>query len=95
MRIEVIRRGGLAGVTVRGAVDTADLAPSVASEAEAALQSLPFGRPSAPPRHPDSFQYEIIAPSAGSRQSAVVDEAEVPEGLRPAVEAALARGELG
>jgi hypothetical protein len=94
MQVEVVRRGGLAGVAVRGAVDTTDLPSDAAAGAEIALRALPFGRPPSPPRHPDSFQYEITVVNGSTRRTAVLDEANVPEGLRPLVDAAVARGSL-
>lgn len=94
MQVEVARRGGLAGVTVRGTADTAHLPPDAAAAAEAALQRLPFDRPPSPPRHPDSFQYEITLGNGGTRRSVVLDEAELPEAVRPVIDAAVAHGRL-
>jgi hypothetical protein len=94
MQVELVRRGGFAGVAVRGTVDTAELPPDVAAAAEVALRQLPFDRPPSPPRHPDSFQYEIIVGNGATRRSVVLDEADVPEGLRPVIDAAVARGKL-
>ncbi|HEY8836270.1 MAG TPA: protealysin inhibitor emfourin [Dehalococcoidia bacterium] len=95
MQVEVVRRGGFAGIPLRGTVDTARLSPDEVSAAEAALQVLPFDRPPGTPRHPDSFQYEITVADGGRRRSAVVDEAELPAGLRPLVNAALSEGSPG
>lgn len=94
MQVEVVRRGGFAGVSLRGSVDTSELPPRTADQAEAALQALPFGRPATVPRHPDSFQYEITLAHGDARRSAILDEAELPEDLRPVVEAAIERGQL-
>jgi hypothetical protein len=94
MQVEVVRRGGIAGVTLRGVVDTAELTAAEAKTAEAALRALPFGRPPAAPRHPDSFQYEIAIVRDGVRRSIVLDEGQVPEELRPVIDAAVARGHL-
>jgi hypothetical protein len=93
MHVEVVRRGGIAGIALRGTVDTAELPH--AGEAEAALRRLQFGRPPSPPRHPDGFQYEITVVDGDDRQSTVLDEAEVPAGLHPVIEAAVMRGRLG
>jgi len=94
MQIEVVRRGGIAGVVVRGTVDTAALPPEVAATAEAALHGLSADRSPSPPRHPDSFQYELTVVNGTPRRSVVLDEADVPAGLRPVIEAAVARGQL-
>ena len=95
MKVEVARRGGFAGIALHAAVDTAELSSGVAGEAEAALGKLEFDRPPSPPRHPDGFQYAITVTDGETRRSVVLDEAEVPAGLRPVVEAAMARGEPG
>ena len=94
MQVEVARRGGIAGVTLRGVVDTADLAPAAGKAAEAALRGLTFDRPAAPPRHPDSFQYELTVVDGSTRRSTVLNEDELPDVLRPIIDAALAHGHL-
>ena len=94
MQVEVIRQGGIAGVRLKARVDTSELGPGGAKQAEAALEKLPFGRRAPAAGHPDGFLYEISLPDAGQRRSVVLDEAEVPEELRPLVDAALARGDL-
>jgi len=94
MQVEVVRRGGIAGVTVRGTVDTAEFPPDVAAAAEAALRGLAFDRPPSPPRHPDSFQYAVSVVHGGTPRTAVLDEADVPPALLPLIDAAVARGQL-
>ena len=89
MHIQVVRRGGIAGVTLRGEADTAELAG--AGDAEDLLRSLPSGHPAAPGR-PDRFRYEITVTEAGRSQTAHFNEDELPESLRPVVHAALANG---
>ena len=90
MHIQVVRRGGIAGVTLRGETDSAELAD--ADDAEELLRSLP-ARPAAPGR-PDRFRYEITVTDAGQSQTAHFNEDELPPSLRPVVDAALARGTL-
>jgi hypothetical protein len=92
MRVEVVRRGGVAGVAEPGSIDPSELPPRVADDAVAALTRLPFAQPPAPPRHPDSFQYEITVVEGEERRRAVLDEAQVPAALHPLLEAALERG---
>jgi hypothetical protein len=94
MQVQVLRRGGLAGVRLQGSVDTRELSPAEATHAEATLRELPFGRSSGPPSHPDAFQYEITLQHEGSTHCVVLDEAEVPDALRPIVDAAVARGAI-
>lgn len=94
MKVEVARRGGLAGVVIRGAVETSDLTDLPREEIDALLGDLPFGRESIVPRHPDSFQYEVTIGDQAARRSAILDESEVPDKLRPVLKAALARGQV-
>jgi hypothetical protein len=94
MQVEVVRRGGLAGVQLKAAIDTRELPPGPARQAEAALRELPYGRPVAPTRHPDGFQYEFTLLDEQPNRSVVLDEAEVPHSLRPVVETAVARGDI-
>ncbi|MDR0358543.1 MAG: hypothetical protein LBJ87_03635, partial [bacterium] len=80
------------GVAQPGSLDLSELPPKVAGDAAAALAQLPFATPSAAPRHPDSFQYEITVIDGDERRRAVLDEAQVPDALRPLLDAALDRG---
>jgi hypothetical protein len=96
MRIRITRRGGLAGIPLRGEVDTSELPPEQARLAEEALHSLPDNRAAAPLPHPDGFQYEIaFSQDDGAARSMLIDEAEVPDGLRPVIQTAMGRGTLG
>lgn len=83
MRVEVVRRGGLAGIPLRGSVETADKAASVA------LHRLGGG--STAPPHPDGFQYEL----SSDGRSVVLNENDIPAALRPLIDAALSQGTLG
>ncbi|MDQ6670101.1 MAG: hypothetical protein M3069_05035 [Chloroflexota bacterium] len=95
MRIQVTRRGGLAGIPLRGEVDTSELPGDEGTLAEDALHLLPDSAAGAP-QHPDGFQYEIaFSPPNGASRSTLVDESEVPDVLRPVIQAALNRGTLG
>jgi hypothetical protein len=90
MHIQVVRRGGIAGVTLRGAADSAELADAD-GDAEELLRSLPSGPP-AFPGGPDRFRYEITVTEGGRSRTAHFGEADLPESLRPLVDAALANG---
>ena len=92
MHIQVVRRGGIAGVTLRGEADSAELA-GAGGDAEALLRSLPAGQPPSGGR-PDRFRYEITVTDGGRSQTAHFNEDELPESLRPVVRAALAHGTL-
>ena len=90
MHLQVTRRGGLAGIPLRGEVDTATLPAAQTRAADAVLASLPGDRAPAGARHPDGFSYEL---SFGGR-SVTLDETAIPAGLRPAIDAAMARATL-
>jgi len=92
MHIQVVRRGGIAGVTLRGQADTAELG-GVGGDTEELLRSLPSGDPVAPGR-PDRFRYEITVTDAGRSQTAHFNEDEMLEGLRPVVKAVFDHGTL-
>lgn len=94
MRIEVVCRGGYAGVTRKGTIDTSELDGPAAAAAEEAIRSLKVEQPAKPPSHPDSFQYEITTSESGKTRSVTVDEAHLPKDLRHVVDSALVRGGL-
>lgn len=93
MQVQVVRRGGIAGVALRGDVDTTALPAGTRSAVEQELGRLPFGQPPPTPHHPDAFQYEIVVDGDAGRR-AVLDEGSVPGALRPLIEQALAHGRL-
>jgi emfourin len=95
VQVDVVRRGGIAGVALRGDVDTTALPAATRSAVEQELARLPFGQ-APPPSHPDAFQYEIVVVGDGgtSGRRAVLDERAVPDVLRPVIKEALARGHL-
>ena len=96
MRVRVVRRGGLAGIPLRGEVDTAEFSGDQAKAIESILRGLPFDKPPAPPRHPDGFQYALEFPDPGGQsRSITLDESEVGDDLRPLILAALQRGTIG
>ena len=77
MKVRVRRRGGFAGnVSVSAELDTASLPRDRAGRLESAVAGLPWGRPAAPPSHPDAFRYEITLPEDPARGTAVLGEAE-------------------
>jgi len=96
MRVRVVRRGGLAGIPLRGEVDTAEFSGDQAKTIESILHGLPFDKPPAAPRHPDGFQYALEFPDPGGHShSILLDESEVDDDLRPLIKTALQRGTLG
>jgi hypothetical protein len=73
-------------------VDTAELPGK--DDAEQVLRALPFGRPPAPGQ-PDRFQYEITVTEDARSRSAQLGETELPEGIRPIIDAALTDRTIG
>lgn len=94
MRVQVTRRGGLAGVALAATLDTADLAAPAAERAEAALRDLPWGRPPVDPTGPDRFRYHLSTLEGGAERRVELGESEVPEGLRPLLSLLHDRGRL-
>jgi hypothetical protein len=82
--VTVTRRGGLAGLGLRGACDASEF-----PDAEACLRAH-VGQAAAPPTHPDSFVYDFNFDD----NSLSMDESEVPDELRPLIDAALVNGEI-
>jgi hypothetical protein len=91
MQVKVTRRGGLAGIPLRGEVNTSELPSGQARAAAAALEALPANKPPTAPSHPDGFQYEL----AFGGRSVTIDENEVSDSLRPVIETALENATLG
>src|SRR3954447_2070986 len=93
MQVEIVRRGGLPAVPVRDTVDTTELAPDQAAAAEAAVRGLKSGRRAGQPG-PERVHDEITEMRGGPRRSVVLNEADLPDGLWPMVELAVARGKI-
>ena len=92
-RLRLRRTGGLAGLPVEAALDTADLAPGEADPILAALDgarldapeiaSLEGASPQAGP--PDAFGYELEVTRGGRTQRLRFGEHDMPDSLRPLV----------
>jgi hypothetical protein len=96
MHVNITRRGGLAGIPLRGDIETSELPPQQARLAEEALHRLSVGSSPTPPSHPDGFQYEIaFSPADGTGRSLVIDESEISDALRPVIDTALGHATLG
>ena len=95
MRVRVVRRGGLAGISLSGEVDTSEFPGDQAKAIEDRLRSLPTDKAAAP-GHPDGFQYTIeFAEAGGESRSVALDESEIADDLRPVIQKAMERGTLG
>jgi Emfourin len=92
-RLRLRRTGGLAGLPVEAALDTADLDPGDAEPILAALDAAQLDAPevaalqaaSLPPGPPDAFAYELDVARGGRTRRLRFGEHDMPESLRPLV----------
>ncbi len=94
MRVDVTRRGGVAGVSLPATLDTGQLTETDASRVEAALRALPWGRLSQGSMGPDRFRYEIVTAGDDHERRVVLSESEIPEALRPLLALLADRGQI-
>jgi hypothetical protein len=90
VQVTVVRRGGLAGVALRGDADTTELPQETATAAEEALKKLPASGPETAASHPDGFLYEL----SFDGNSVTLDELQISDELRPVIDAAMAKATL-
>jgi hypothetical protein len=87
MHIEFVRSGGFAGMRLAASVDSQNLPPEQASTLDKMIADTGFFdlpeqiKPSAP--GPDRFEYQVVISSAGQTHSVNVNEAVIPDRLRP------------
>ena len=94
MRVQITRRGGLAGIPLSAELDTASFQQDTAAQLEQALRELlARGKHRTVPTHPDAFEYEISLPERG--QSTRVGESELPPQLQPLLQRLATEGQLG
>jgi hypothetical protein len=84
VRVQITRRGGIAGVPLHAELATSDLDDKTAAQVEGVLDRLMDQPPVASPPQPDRFYYEIILPDRD--KSISVAERDLPPGLTPLVE---------
>jgi hypothetical protein len=94
VRVQVTRRGGVAGIALRATIDTAELPNDDAARAESALRDLPWGHPPSQPGLPDRFRYELAIAEEGDDRLIVLGEHELPAALRPLLDLLAQRGEI-
>lgn len=94
MRVQVTRRGGVAGIALRATIDTTELPEDAAARVESALRGLPWGRPPPKPGLPDRFSYEFAMVEEGDDRSVVLGELELPAGLRPVLDLLAQHGQV-
>jgi hypothetical protein len=66
VRVEVVRSGGIAGITRRARLDTSELDAPERAAVERALRALPFPAHSEVPSHSDEFRYLVSLPDSGA-----------------------------
>lgn len=82
MKVSIRRRGGFAGnIAVGAELETAELPEAEGRALESAVERLPWGRPAAPPPHPDAFRYEVALPDDPGRGTAVLGEQDLDDDL--------------
>jgi len=98
VRVEYIRSGGVAGVTLRGSVDTSRLPADEARRLTELVDAVDFAalvaHPPAPARVPDRFQYDLVVERGPDRYELALGESQVPPELRPLLDrmTAIAKG---
>jgi hypothetical protein len=93
VRVQITRRGGLAGVELSAELDTSKLDEETASRLEEVLEQLVArGADGTTRPRPDAFEYEIMLPERG--QSARVSEPDLPRELRPLLQELKTKGKL-
>jgi hypothetical protein len=87
-RIELVRSGGVAGVSRRWSLDSKDLSVGEAAEFErllAALDDVP-AQPPQPSRGADRFQYDLGVKRGGRTRSVTLREGAIPAQIRPLID---------
>ena len=88
--IELVRSGGLAGISMATEVRVGDLPPEKAAAVEGALGQVDLGALAArraAPAGPDRYQYDVTVVDGGERHTFRLGESEVPAELRPLLDA--------
>ena len=93
MRVQVTRRGGIAGVPLHADLATSDLNAETAARVEGALDRLLDQPPVPSTPQPDRFSYEITVPDRD--KSISVAEPDLPPELTPLVEMLSKVGTIG
>ncbi len=92
-RIDLVRSGGLGGLSLGASVDVAGLPPDAAAAVRDALSRVDLAalsdRPPGPPSGADRFQYDLTVTTGDRSQSVSLQESEVPAELRPLIKALL------
>ena len=87
-QIELVRSGGVAGVTRRWSLDSKDLSAGEAAEVGrllAALDDVP-AQPLQPGSGADRFQYELRVTCGGRTRTMTLWEGAIPAEIRPLID---------
>jgi len=93
VRVQVTRRGGIAGISLHADLATSDLDAATAARVEEALDRLMDQPHVASAAQPDRFYYEITLPDRNRTTS--VAEQDLPTELTPLVEMLSKVGSVG
>ncbi len=89
--IDLVRSGGMAGLSLGTSVDVSSLAPDAAAAVSDALERVDLdalaARPAAAPSGPDRFQYDLTVQRGDESHSVSLHEPDVPGELRPLISA--------
>jgi emfourin len=100
-RVELVRSGGFAGLSLRAEVDTAAVDDPDAAWVDEALAGVDVDALAAGvttpggPGAPDRFTYRLAVDRDGRRSELTFGERAVPEPLRPVVDRLVARARSG
>jgi hypothetical protein len=86
--------GGIAGLTLRSHLDTAELPTEDAARVERAVRDHAGHVPAAAHPNPDAFRYEITPLDEPALAQILLDQHEVPAELQGLVESIAASGEI-
>jgi len=91
IHIDLVRSGGMAGLSLGTSVDVSSLPPDAAATVADALSHVDLDalaqRPAVEPSGPDRFQYDLTVRSGGESRSVSLHEPDVPAELRPLISA--------
>jgi hypothetical protein len=89
--VELVRSGGLAGLSLTAAVAVDDLPQDTADTVRGALDKVDLAglaeRPVPAPSGADRFQYDLTVTRGGQRHSVTLPESHVPPELKPVLDA--------
>jgi hypothetical protein len=99
MRLELIRSGGIGGLSVRRSIDTSKLEAPKAQEVERLVEQLDLddlsGRSPLRGEGADRFQYDLSVEAEGRQRRVTVAEAEGPAELQKLVAWVLEHADAG